>query len=83
MKKNDIGYLKPFRFSFPEDEKIYDWLSPLLNAYYIVYKGIAEAIKREKKRKVACRKGCSSCCRTHKTIPVYTIYRFYFQNNLK
>ncbi len=73
MKENYTGYLKPVRISFPNDEKIYDWLSPLLDAYYIVDKGIAEAIKREKKRSVACSKGCSSCCRTHKTIPVYPL----------
>ncbi len=75
MKEKDIDYLRPFRLSFPDDEKIYDWLSPLLNAYYIVDKGIAEAIRREKKRKrgVACAKGCSNCCRTHKTIPVYPL----------
>lgn len=69
----DTGYLKPIKLSYPDDEELYDWLSPLLNAYYIVDKGIAEAIRREKKRRVACAKGCSSCCRTHKTIPVYPL----------
>jgi Fe-S-cluster containining protein len=75
MKKRTTGYLKPLRFSFPDDEKVYDWLSPLLDAYYVVDKGIAEAIRkeREKKRKVACSKGCSSCCKTHQTIPVYPL----------
>ncbi len=74
-KKRRIGYLKPSRLSFPDDEKVYDWLSPLLDAYYIVDKGIAEAIKKETKkhRRLACSKGCSSCCKTHQTIPVYPL----------
>jgi Fe-S-cluster containining protein len=40
-----------------------------------VDKGIAEAIRKERKnkRKVACSKGCSSCCKTHQTIPVYPL----------
>jgi len=46
-KGMDTGYLKPARLSFTDDEKIYDWLALLLDAYYIVDKGIAEAIKKE------------------------------------
>lgn len=74
-KKRDTGYLKPSRPSFSDDEKVYDWLPPLLDAYYIVDKGIAEALKKERKkhRRVACSKGCSSCCKTHQTIPVYPL----------
>jgi Fe-S-cluster containining protein len=75
IAERNTGYLKPFRLSFPDDEKIYDWLSPLLDAYYVVDKGIAGAIRKErkKKRKVACSKGCYSCCKTHQTIPVYPL----------
>jgi len=75
IKVKNTGYLKASRFTFPDDEKVYDWLSPLLDAYYIVDKGIAEAIKKERKkhRRVACSKGCSSCCKTHQTIPVYPL----------
>jgi len=74
-KVKNTGYLKPSRLSFSDDEKMYDWLPPLLDAYYIVDKGIAEAIKKERKRhrKIACSKGCSSCCKTHQTIPVYPL----------
>jgi Fe-S-cluster containining protein len=74
-KEINSGYLKPARLSFPDDEKVYDWLSHLLDAYYIVDKGVAGAIKRETKkhRKLACNKGCSSCCKTHQTIPVYPL----------
>lgn len=74
-KEINSSYLKPTRLSFPDDEKVYDWLSHLLDAYYIVDKGVAGAIKRETKkhRKLACNKGCSSCCKTHQTIPVYPL----------
>jgi Fe-S-cluster containining protein len=40
-----------------------------------VDKGIGKALRKEmrKQRKVACSKGCSSCCKTHQTIPVYPL----------
>ena len=71
----NAGYNKPKRLSFPVDDAIHPWLSMLLDAYYIVDKGIAEAIKLEeqKGKKLACSKGCSNCCWTHKTIPVYPL----------
>jgi Fe-S-cluster containining protein len=74
-KERNTGYLKPSRLSFPIDAKVYDWLPLLLEAYYIVDKGIAEAIKKETKRnrKLACGKECSNCCKTHQTIPVYPL----------
>src|SRR4030065_1490560 len=73
MKGMSSGYLKPARFSCTDDEKVYDWLALLLDAYYIVDKGVAEAIQKEtkKQRTLACGRGCSSCCKTHQTIPVY------------
>src|SRR4030042_5094661 len=71
----NAGYNKPKRLSFPVDDAIHPWLSMLLDAYYIVDKGIGEAIKlvEQKGKKLACSKGCSSCCRTHQTIPVYPL----------
>jgi Fe-S-cluster containining protein len=74
-KEMNAGYSKPKRLSFPVDDAIHPWLSILLDAYYIVDKGIAEAISIEEKRgkKLACGKGCSSCCKTHETIPVYPL----------
>jgi Fe-S-cluster containining protein len=74
-KSKSKSYVRPSRLSFPEDIKSHDCLSPLIEAYYIVDKGISEAIQREerKKRTLACQKGCSSCCRTHETIPVYPL----------
>ncbi|NWF97915.1 MAG: YkgJ family cysteine cluster protein [Nitrospirae bacterium] len=69
------GYTNPKRVSFPIDEKLHEWLPALLNAYYIIDKGISEALKEEfkKGRKLACAKGCSYCCKTHETIPVYPL----------
>lgn len=75
-KGMNTGYLRPSKLSFPVDDAVHSWLSMLLNAYHIVDKGVAEAIKKEKKRrnrKLACSKWCSSCCRTHQTIPVYPL----------
>lgn len=74
-KVKDTGHLGTGRLSFQDDEKVHDWLSPLLDAYFIVDKGVSEAVKREerKHRKLACSKGCSGCCRTHHTIPVYPL----------
>ncbi len=72
-KTKKTGYSKPKRFSFPDQERIFPWLPTLLDAYYIIDRGIAEAIKTETKktRQLACIKGCSNCCKTHRTIPVY------------
>ena len=63
------------RFSFTEAEKINPWLSMLLDAYFMADKGIIAAIRQEEKqgRKLVCEKKCSSCCRTHKTVPVYPL----------
>jgi len=72
-KKNKSGTLK--RLSFPDDEKNRSWLRPLLEAYHIVDKGIAKAIEIEQRkgRKLACSKGCSTCCTTHADIPIYPL----------
>jgi Fe-S-cluster containining protein len=66
---------KPARVSFPEDEAAHPWLSLLLDAYLIFDEGVNEAIQREEKkgRILACKKGCSACCRTHTSIPVYPL----------
>jgi Fe-S-cluster containining protein len=74
-KKKKIGYARPKRLCFPCDEPVHPWLPMLLEAYYIVDKGIAEAIRMEagKGSKLACTKGCAHCCSTHTTIPVYPL----------
>lgn len=72
-KSNKSSSIK--RLSFPDEEKKHPWLKLLLDAYHIVDRGIAKAIEEEikKGRRLACGKGCSSCCRTHKDIPVYPL----------
>lgn len=47
----------------------------LLDAYATTDAGVAEGIRREQVggRALACGKGCSSCCRTHTTIPAYPL----------
>lgn len=75
--KNGIleNYSKPERLKFAEDEKETGWLSGLLDAYHIADKGLFDSILKEEKkgRTLACAKGCSSCCATHTTIPVYPL----------
>lgn len=64
------------RLAFPEYEKKLPWLPLILDAFAIIDKGISIAItEREKKFKsrLACSKGCGSCCRTHKDIPLYPL----------
>lgn len=63
------------RLGFPEDEKRYRWLPLLLDAYFITDQGVAEGIElmRRKGHRLACAKGCSSCCVTHRSIPAYPI----------
>ena len=74
-QRKKTGYHQPKRVGFPEDERVHAWLPMLLDAYCIVDKGIAEALSAEarKGRKLACGKGCSTCCKTHSTIPVYPL----------
>ncbi len=62
------------RLTFPEEKRL-PWLSMLLDAYHIADRGIALEISKRLKagEKLACRKGCSSCCSTHITIPVYPL----------
>jgi len=74
-KKNRSGSVNTKRVSFPQEEKRLPWLSMLLNAYYILDKGVASAIELEQKRgrELACGKGCTICCIALKDIPVYPL----------
>ncbi|HEX8949760.1 MAG TPA: YkgJ family cysteine cluster protein [Dissulfurispiraceae bacterium] len=66
----------PARLHFPDAEQKLPWLAMLLEAYAVIDKGVAFAAgKHEKKHrtKLACAKGCSNCCRTHKDIPLYPL----------
>jgi Fe-S-cluster containining protein len=75
MKKNRIQLKKPERLSFPKDEKKIQWLSLLLDTYHLADKGIYNGLKQniKKGRVLACASGCSNCCATHTTIPVYPL----------
>ena len=68
-------YPQPKRIVFPEDESKIKWLSMLLDAYFLADKGVYEGIRRRlnQGQKLACAKGCSNCCKTHTTIPIYPL----------
>jgi uncharacterized protein len=74
-KQKKPGPFHQRRLSFPSDEKKHPWLPLLLDAFSIIDKGINEAVRAGFKegRKLACRRGCSNCCKTHQTIPVYPL----------
>ena len=62
------------RLHFPADEQRLPWLSLLLDAYSIADTGVAIAVRdREKKqkKKLACAKGCGTCCVDQKDLPLY------------
>lgn len=63
------------RLSFPEAEKVQAWLAMLLDAYYTTDKGVAQGIllMEQKGNRLACAKGCCSCCTTHRSIPAYPL----------
>jgi Fe-S-cluster containining protein len=67
-------YPTPARLHFPDEGRL-GWLGPLLGAYHRIDQGVHEAVRREevKGRRLACAKGCSACCRSHLTIPVYPL----------
>jgi uncharacterized protein len=60
------------RQRFPEDEKRQPWLPLLLEIQHLTNLGVAAAIKADGRR-LACARGCASCCRTHADIPVYPL----------
>ncbi len=74
-RTSNITDLPLQRLSFPEDEARFPWLPMLLDAYAVVDKGVRKALvpEHQRGRRLACAKGCSACCRTHKDIPVYPL----------
>ncbi len=69
-------YVNPVRISFSNKEEELKWLPVLLDAYYLVDQGLAEAVTFEEKfreQKLACKKGCSTCCKAQSDIPVYPL----------
>lgn len=73
--KKQTAYPAAARLNYPEYEKAISWLSMLFDAYFSADQGIFESIEAElmKGRSLACAKGCSACCKTHVTIPVYPL----------
>ncbi len=62
------------RLSFPGDERRLPWLPLLLDAYAIADTGVQVGIRNEEKRRnvrLACGKGCGSCCVHQRDIPLY------------
>ncbi len=72
--KRQGAQIKASRVHFPEEASL-PWLPMLLDAYYIADKGIGLEISKRLKagQSLACKKGCSSCCATHTTIPIYPL----------
>ena len=58
-----------------EDEARLPWLTMLLNMQHTINDGVARAIAagEQSGRKLACGRGCATCCRTHGDIPVYPL----------
>jgi Fe-S-cluster containining protein len=64
------------RVRFPAEESRFPWLTMLLDAYAIIDEGVAAAIREREETssaRLACRKGCDNCCRTHADIPLYPL----------
>ncbi len=64
--------LQSDRLRFPEHEKRQPWLPLLLEIQHLTNLGVAAAIKADG-RKLACGRGCASCCSSHGDIPVYPL----------
>ncbi len=72
LKKKSVTLSR--RLSFPDDEKEVPWLPMLLDSYAIADTGVAIAIRNEEKKrqkKLACGKGCGTCCVHQKDLPLY------------
>ncbi len=60
----------------PEEEARLPWLPVLLEAYSVIDAGVrhaAEDFEKRQNRRLACKKGCGHCCRTHADIPFYPL----------
>lgn len=59
--------------TFTADEKLHKWLTEFLDACALIDEGVHEAVARREAagEELACRRGCDSCCRNQRDIPVY------------
>lgn len=73
--KKKPAYGKPQRLKFPAEEAANPWLGYAFDAYYRADVGVAKGIQQEERngRQLACAKGCSSCCKSHTTIPIFPL----------
>lgn len=69
------AYPEPQRLSYPDDEATHQWLGYAFDAYHTADIGIWKGIEAEERkgRTLACAKGCSACCRSHTTIPIFPL----------
>ncbi len=73
-KRNSTASGLSRRLHFPDDERRLPWLPLLLDAYAIADTGVAVAIRnteKKQKKKLACGKGCGTCCVHQKDLPLY------------
>lgn len=75
MKAKKAAYGKPQRLKFPAEQAANPWLVYAFEAYYHADVGVAKGIQQEEHngRKLACAKGCSNCCKSHTTIPIFPL----------
>lgn len=73
-KKGGGGKAAP-RLRFPEESR-QPWLAGLLEMYAVTDAGVAAAVRDAADRRgarVACRQGCTVCCRTQRDIAVFPL----------
>jgi len=74
-REKEAGFPRA-RLRFPEDEGRFRWLPMLLEAYAMVDTGVEAAIREREGGqglKLACRRGCGSCCRSQTDVPLYPL----------
>ncbi len=72
---NNKAYPEPQRLQYTKDEEQHKWLGYAFNAYHRADIGVSKSIQLEedKGKQLACAKGCSSCCKSHTTIPIFPL----------
>ncbi len=75
MSKPESSISSVQGLNFALNEAVQQWLAPLLDSYYVADQDTEKALATEQKkaRELACVKACSSCCKTHKDIPVFPL----------
>ena len=74
-RKRKISGKTPPRPRFPEEERL-PWLTVLLEMHAVTDAGVAAAVRDAVTRRgvrLACREGCTVCCRTQGDIAVFPL----------